>query len=453
MSTSNGPLTDEDLLRAQQRQNAGIPNMLAGIPQVIPPQLTKPTNAQSHAEGIAEFNRGIPQVTAQPGTPEFYQQKMSGIEYQKAHPFGSDISAHPGVGGKILHGLATIGNIAGDVIDPEATALIPGSNLNRAVNEKGLADELNKSQQEATQKEAVEQRPDIAEEQGELKQKLEGQKEQEAQRKQQSDQDFKTDAAKEHEDFLTGLANKKTAATPFEQWAANPEVYDAYLKAQAAGKQQGKGSMMSPYAAVKLMDYAYLYDPRLLPFAQQTMKSLAGQLGMPLPEGMDISTPPAGQPRTETGEALGLRQPEAPTSSTRGRGQFSESAITSQAPGLKKEINDVRNELGPVAGRWNEFMTGEVGADNPKLYGLRTGLQNFATAWMRLHANSDQARQEFEQALSRSRTADDLIAAIDAIDKQATSYVKQGKGNQPTGENAPPAGAKIISLPDFLKTK
>jgi hypothetical protein len=55
-------------------------------------------------------------------------------ELERANPFGSE-GNHPGVFGKILHGLAKAGNIAGDVLLPGATSLIPGTDLNRMVNE------------------------------------------------------------------------------------------------------------------------------------------------------------------------------------------------------------------------------------------------------------------------------------------------------------------------------
>lgn len=433
--------------------SVGIPNMFAGVPQI-----TKPTTAQSHAAGIAEYNRGIPQVTAMPGTPEFYQQKMSGIEYQKAHPFGSDISPHPGLGGKLLHGLSQIGNIAGDVLAPGVTELIPNSNLNRAVNEKGLADEFQKAQQGETQKESVEQRPEIAELQGENKANLEHEKEDAAKEKQESDQDFKAQAAQEHEQFLLNLANKKGPTTPFEQWAANPQVYDAYLKDQAANKQSGKGSMMSPYAAVKLMDYAYLYDPRLLPFAQQTMQALAKQLGMPLPQGLDISTPPAGQPRTDTGVPEGLHQPGAPTEPTRTAGQFADKALLA-IPRVRDEVGSLSKNLGPISGREAHFLVGDIGSSgNPefdKQYSkLRTDITFLTSNAARFHLNSVRAVEEFLKLADTGKaSAQNLEGFIDAMEGWAKDAKKVGEGNQPAGGNAPPAGANVISLDDFLNPK
>ena len=233
----------------------------------------------------------------------------------------------------------------------------------------------------------------------------------------------------------------------YHYWLASHPggTYDAFLKDVQQYKGQTRLSGMGAYTLTRLIDSAAKYDPRLEPL----IPALAAELGVNLPAGFSLNGPAPGQPRNDQGQPIGLAQPEAPTSATRGRGQFAQSSVTTQVPGLKKEINSLRNELGPVQGRWNEFLTGSVGADNPKLYGLRTGLQNLSTAWMRLHANSDAARQEFEQALGRSRTPDDLIAALDSIDRQAQSYVRQGKG-QP---NTAPEGQSPTEKPVYKNGK
>lgn len=101
------------------------------------PSTAQPTTAQSHAAGKAEFAAGLPQVTAAPFTPEYYQQQRELSDYKQAHPFGADVSAKPGVWGKIEHGLAKAGNIAGDVLAPGTMALIPGTDLNNRAQRAG----------------------------------------------------------------------------------------------------------------------------------------------------------------------------------------------------------------------------------------------------------------------------------------------------------------------------
>lgn len=384
-------------------------------------------SAQRNAISKESYSAGMPRVTAAPFSSGYFQQREAQNQYEHAHPWGSDVSAHPGIMGKIGHVLGRIGNIAGNALTPGVMAEIPGTDLNRRLQSAGNEAGFQKAQQEETEEEKAQNPPEVAAIRAQGAAANEASRESAQEHARQEENDFKANAQKEHEQFLADMEQKKTAATPYEEWAANPQVYEAYLKAQAAAKQAGKGSMMSPYAAVKLMDYAYMYDPRLLPFAQSAMKNIASQLGMPLPAGIDISTPPVGQPVDESGTPIGLRQPGAPTGATRGRGQFAESVI----PGIndaKNEIAKLGNQLGPMSGRWNDLYTGKLGVYGPQFSGLQTTLKNIGTAWMRLHANSEKAREDFEAMLKSSQDPANLISNLDSIEKQAQDYVQEGKG-------------------------
>ena len=120
----------------------------AAIPSVESasiPALARPTPKQSITAGMTEngttakqegknqFQQMEPQITAAPGTVEYGQQRQALLDYKNAHPLGGDISAKPGFWGKLEHGLATAGNIAGDVVAPGTMALIPGTDLNKRV--------------------------------------------------------------------------------------------------------------------------------------------------------------------------------------------------------------------------------------------------------------------------------------------------------------------------------
>ena len=107
-----------------------LPTVGGGIPA-----LAKPTTAESHAAGKEEYQTGLPQVTAKPFTPEWAQQQEQELEYKKAHPLGSDVSAKPGFWGKLEHGLGRAANIAGDILAPGLTMGVPGSDLNNRLQE------------------------------------------------------------------------------------------------------------------------------------------------------------------------------------------------------------------------------------------------------------------------------------------------------------------------------
>lgn len=96
--------------------------------------------ASRHAEApdvslSAPVSQGI--QTIDPTSSEFYRNQIARIEDEKAHPWGSPEN-HPGVIGKIAHIAAKGANIAGDILAPGTTALIPGTELNRQAQENAL---------------------------------------------------------------------------------------------------------------------------------------------------------------------------------------------------------------------------------------------------------------------------------------------------------------------------
>src|SRR5487761_67770 len=113
--------------------------------------LERPTPADSRAAGALEYKRGMPGITAKPFTTDYYQQEQEKADYQKAHPWGSDISAHPGPLGKIGHVLGAIGNAAGDIVVPRAMENVPGTQLNRREQEAENAQGFEKAQTEQNQ--------------------------------------------------------------------------------------------------------------------------------------------------------------------------------------------------------------------------------------------------------------------------------------------------------------
>lgn len=114
-----------------------------GVQPMTPP--VAPTRKESNAAGREEFHANRPVVTAAPGTSEFWQQKLSQDEYDKAHPWGSEQSEHPGLLGKIGHVAGLVGQIAGSAINPGLVAEIPGTKLNRETREAGESEELGKT--------------------------------------------------------------------------------------------------------------------------------------------------------------------------------------------------------------------------------------------------------------------------------------------------------------------
>jgi hypothetical protein len=147
---------DSSQTLAATRQRNGIPTSAStDIANVLTPPNLQPIarpallDAPRHslegfksrmAEPVNESlntTAGGPISLDQPGSAGFYADKIARIEDAKANPWGSPEN-HPGTLGKIGHVLGRIGNIAGDIAAPNAMAIIPGTDLNRQVQESGL---------------------------------------------------------------------------------------------------------------------------------------------------------------------------------------------------------------------------------------------------------------------------------------------------------------------------
>jgi hypothetical protein len=81
-------------------------------------------------------------------------QQLRKLQQMDANPYGSPTN-HPGVGGKILHALSVAGNIAGDIFAPSTMELIPGTQLNRRVQEGNLSSRLQELTRQQAQDEAT----------------------------------------------------------------------------------------------------------------------------------------------------------------------------------------------------------------------------------------------------------------------------------------------------------
>jgi len=152
-------VTDDDLKRAAMRtalargtmpDKSQAPDPSQGIPSIpgtgVMPTIARPPNEsqgqENRAVGKAQYGAELPQVTAQAGTPEYGQQKIAQLDYQKMHPWGADVSAQPGAWGKIGHVLAKVGNIAGNALIPNVMASIPGTQLNQSFERKEAQQEI-----------------------------------------------------------------------------------------------------------------------------------------------------------------------------------------------------------------------------------------------------------------------------------------------------------------------
>ncbi len=118
----------------------------------------------------------------------------------------------------------------------------------------------------------------------------------------------------------------------------------------------------------------------------------------------------------------------------------------------------MKDKLGPVSGRWNEFMQGKVGMDNPEFAGLRSDLLLLSSAVALAHARGrlpENLREEFDAAInSPKQNADNLIATINHIKPwmERQAHIG-GAGGAPAGgggTQAPaPAAGGVPSFKDW----
>lgn len=139
------PTPFRSAVMAQMPQDAGAPPELAKISMGGPPPVFA-------APPTPEVTRESTPIEQQIGETT---QRLHKLQEKDATPFGSE-NNHPGVIGKILHGLATAGNIAGNILAPGTMAMIPGTGLNRQFEESSLGNRLQSLEQERVENEAKE---------------------------------------------------------------------------------------------------------------------------------------------------------------------------------------------------------------------------------------------------------------------------------------------------------
>jgi hypothetical protein len=153
--------------------------------------------------------------------------------------------------------------------------------------------------------------------------------------------------------------------------------------------------------------------------------------GEPIPQGAQTQT--------------GLNSVNTPTTTQRTAAGRAETVVA-MAPQVISEINAMGPDLGPVGGRWNDFMQGKLGSDNPKFAGLRADLLMMSSAVALAHAQGrlpENLREEFDRSINApQQTAANLTATIQHMIPWLQQMQKQGQPNAQVnaGAGAPKVG-------------
>ena len=151
---SPGPLFSPTMpalpvLRQPVREQVSSGQAANTLPVLTQHQQDLPAS-ERNAISRESYAQGMPRLTAAPFSPDYYQQREAINAYEKANPWGSVMSSHPGTMGKVGHVLARIGETAGNALVPGIMERIPGSELNRAAQTAGNEAGFNKAETEDT---------------------------------------------------------------------------------------------------------------------------------------------------------------------------------------------------------------------------------------------------------------------------------------------------------------
>lgn len=152
--TDARPQMPQSILGSLVPEGEKIPDKQMGLAE-------KANEGDKHAQGKIQYMEGLHDLESErdaldlakknngfgmmPLTPGEWEAKQGEIDariahYKMNHPYGADVSAHPGVLGKILHGLSVVGQAGAAALLPGGAAvesMIPGSQFDLQAKEEG----------------------------------------------------------------------------------------------------------------------------------------------------------------------------------------------------------------------------------------------------------------------------------------------------------------------------
>ena len=119
--------------------------------------------------------------------------------------------------------------------------------------------------------------------------------------------------------------------------------------------------------------------------------------------------------------------------------------VLNETPRLLQETDAIANDLGPGAGRWNDFWQGKVGAGDPAFAHYKDEVAFVSTAVTLAHARgrmSNELFEHFQQMFDAGKQdADNMKEALTVAKEWLTGYANMGEpGASATGggnANAP----------------
>lgn len=390
-----------------------------------PMQTLEPPKLDLHANLPTVF-APAPKLNPQDEITGHLQGKLEKDYEKDANPWGSPTN-HPGFFGKLAHGLS----------------VATGGDTRRGWEEQGLAKELNDvvGQKSANDYRGAEQAK-TEEDTAEAPQKA-------------SDLHIQSGATTanlnsevtEHNAQAAALLHPQ-AKTDFEAWQVqNPgKPIEQWLKAQQASKTPPRPdtpeqqyldeyAKKNPGSSVADAERHYTLDtqrpPQVTPIMVMVPNANGGQTATVIRPGSEVA------PGAQT--MAGVNAANTPTTQMRNTAQRAE-LVHSMVPEVISDIDKNADQLGPMMGRWNDFMQGKVGSDNPSFAQLRADLLLMSSSVALAHAQGrlpENLRAEFDHIInSPKQTPENLKATLTEIDKwMSNSQNVMQHGN--TSQNAP----------------
>jgi hypothetical protein len=257
----------------------------------------------------------------------------------------------------------------------------------------------------------------------------------------ESQRNLQTSEITEHNAQAAALLHPQ-AKTDFEAWQAqNPgKPIEDWIKLQNQSKtiapeQQylTEYAQKNPGSTVAQAEHQYMLDTQRPPQVAPVNMFVPGQQ----PGTETLTTVRPGQTVGAGAQtAAGVNAVNTPTTQQRTAAGRAETVVA-MAPEVLSRIDALAPKIGPIAGRWNDFMQGKVGSDDPDFAALRSDLLMMSSAVALAHAQGrlpENLREEFDRAINAPKqTPQNLKATINAMLPWLQQMQHQGQPNQ----NAP----------------
>jgi hypothetical protein len=130
--------------------------------------------------------------------------------------------------------------------------------------------------------------------------------------------------------------------------------------------------------------------------------------------------------------------PPKPTSSMLTQGQMAQT-IQPMIPQIQSEVQKLAQEIGPGAGRWNNYWVNKGGINDPAFAGLNQDLQLFATALGKAHFGASMPEgfvNDMMRDFGTAQSPEDLQARLEHAEGWINGYAARVGGGNP---KTPPA--------------